>query len=369
MNLPAPPPNLRAALCHDWLTGMRGGERVLELLADAFPDAPVYTLIHNPGSVSERITRHPIHTSPLQHMPGVFEHYRNFLPFMPLLINRLKPAADLDVLVSTSHCVAKSIRTAPATKHICYCFTPMRYAWLFHEDYFPHPVKRALLQPVLAVLRRWDRRTAKRVDHFVAISEHVRNRIQTFYGREADVVYPPTDTEYFHPDATPREAFDFIISALVPYKKVDLAVRAYTRSGYPLKIMGSGSGLAALQRIAGPNITFLGRQSDAVLREHYRRCRFLIFPGEEDYGIVPVEAMACGTPVIAYGKGGATETITENISGIFFPEQTEDSLIAAVNKAAAHTWDPAAIRACAERFDVPHFLQGLFDILERVVRT
>jgi len=364
MSPPAFPP-LNAGLCHDWLTGMRGGERVLELLCDAYPDAPLFTLIHSPGSVSDRIASHPIHTTPLQRIPGIFESYRNYLPVMPLMVRFWKPPADLDVLVSTSHCVAKSIRTAPGTRHICYCFTPMRYAWLFHEEYFPHPVKRALLKPVLAVLRAWDKRTAARVHRFVAISEHVRERIQRFYGRDCDVVYPPADTGYFHPVDAPREDYDFIISALVPYKKVDLAVRAYTRSGHPLKIMGSGSGLDALKALAGPNIEFLGRQPDDILRQHYQRCRFLLFPGEEDYGIVPVEAMACGTPVIAYRRGGATETVEDGVSGLFFDEQTEDSLLAAVHQAEAHPWDRRAIRARAETFDLQNFLTGLARVIAK----
>lgn len=353
----------KAGLCHDWLTGMRGGERVLELLADAFPEAPIYTLLHNPGSVSERIESHPIHTSPLQRIPGIFDHYRMFLPIMPWMIRSWKPSSDLEVMISTSHCVAKGIRTAPHTRHICYCFTPMRYAWLFHQDYFPHPAKRLLLKPVLSALRVWDKRTTNRVDHFVAISEHVRSRIQEFYGREADVVYPPADTDFFQLSDTPREEFDFLISAMVPYKKVDLAIRAYTESGYPLKVMGTGSGLPELKKLAGPNIEFLGRQSDEVLRDHYQRCRFLIFPGEEDYGIVPVEAMACGTPVIAYGRGGVTETVLDGETGLFFEQQTPAALNQALEQARTLRWDRARIRRQAEQFDIQHFLDGMSAII------
>jgi glycosyltransferase involved in cell wall biosynthesis len=350
---------IKAGLCHDWLTGMRGGERVLELLADAFPDAPIYTLIHNPGSVSDKITSHPIHPTPLQKVPGIFDSYRNYLPFMPLMTKAWKPPQDLDVMISTSHCVAKSIRSAPGTRHICYCFTPMRYAWLFHEDYFPHPLKRALLKPVLASLRLWDRATANRVDQFVAISKHVQARISQFYARESVVVYPPADTNFFYPSPGPREGFDFLISAMVPYKKVDLAIRAYTQNGYPLKVMGSGSGLEDLKKIAGPNIEFLGRQSDEVLRSHYQKCRFLIFPGEEDYGIVPVEAMACGTPVIAYGRGGVTETVVSGETGLFFEPQTPDALNSCLREAATISWNRDHIRKRAERFDVKHFLDGM----------
>lgn len=359
------PAGLKVGLCHDWLTGMRGGERVLELLADAFPDAPIHTLIHNPGTVSDRIESHPIRTTPLQKLPGIHDHYRNFLPLMPLMTRFWKPPADLDLMISTSHCVAKSVRTSPSTRHVCYCFTPMRYAWLFHQDYFPHPVKRALLKPVLALLRRWDRATAPRVDQFVAISEHVRERIREYYGREAEVVYPPADTAFFSPSDEPRGDYDFLVSAMVPYKKVDLAVRAYTASGHPMKVMGAGSGLEDLKRIAGPNIEFLGRQPDDVLREHYRKCRFLIFPGEEDYGIVPVEAMACGTPVIAYGKGGVTETVIQGETGWFFDDQTPEALQKAVNEAAGIDWDRAAIRRRAGHFDDRRFLEGMAAVVRQ----
>ncbi len=366
----APAHNLNVALCHDWLTGMRGGERVLELLCDIFPDAPIYTLLHVPGSVSERIASHSIVSSRLQGVRDIANRYRHFLPVMPLLVRGWKPAPDLDLIISTSHCVAKSIRPGgPKTRHICYCFTPMRYAWLFHEEYFPHPVKRALLKPLLGLLRFWDKWTAKRVHRFIAISEHVRDRIQRFYGRESEVVYPPADTDFFCPADIPREKFDFIVSALVPYKKVDLAVRAYTRSGYTLKIMGAGSGLDALKAIAGPNIKFLGRQDDEVLRDHYRRCRFFIFPGEEDYGITPVEAMACGTPVIAYAKGGVTETVLHAQTGWFFHEQTEDELIAAVETAARRSWDSARIRKRAEEFDVATFLDGMAEAVRSELPT
>jgi glycosyltransferase involved in cell wall biosynthesis len=360
---------IQAGLCHDWLTGMRGGERVLELLADRYPEAPIYTLLHNPGTVSDRIASHPIHTSPLQRIPGIADHYRNFLPVMPWMTRAWKPPSDLDLLISTSHCVAKAIRTAPETRHVCYCFTPMRYAWLFHEEYFPNPVKRTLLAPVLAGLRAWDKTVSSRVDRFVAISEHVRKRIHDFYGREADVVYPPADTEFFSPDDTPRQEFDFLISAMVPYKKVDLAIRAYTESGYPLKVMGAGSGLEALQQIAGANIEFLGRQPDETLREMYRSCRLLIFPGEEDYGIVPVEAMACGTPVVAYGRGGALETVEDNITGVFFHEQSPESLWCAVEEAAAMDWDRTLIRNRAEMFNTSTFLDGMARVVAEVMRS
>jgi glycosyltransferase involved in cell wall biosynthesis len=245
----------------------------------------------------------------------------------------------------------------------------MRYAWLFHGDYFPNPIKRALLAPLLAGLRRWDRATSSRVDRFVAISRHVQERIQRFYGRESDVVYPPANTDYFTPGTESRQEYDFLISAMVPYKRVDLAIRAYTESGYPLKVMGTGSGLADLKRLAGPNVEFLGRQPDDVLREHYRTCRFLLFPGEEDYGIVPVEAMACGTPVIAYRKGGATETVVEGETGWFFDDPLPEALWCAVEEASNRDWDAPRIRKRAERFDERQFMAGLGDVVRSVMTS
>jgi len=369
-SFPATWSSLNVTLCHDWLTGMRGGERVLEILCAGFPRAPIRTLIHNPASICATINAHPIHTSWLQHVPGIFAQYRRYLPTFPATIGAQPPAAG-DLLISTSHCVAKGLRTRPGTRHLCYCFTPMRYAWTFHDEYFHgQTAKRLLATPLLAALRHWDRRAATRVDRFVAISEHVRERIQRFYNRDADVVYPPVDTVRCTPATSPSPdsgRFDLIVSALVPYKRVDLAVRTYTRLGFPLKVVGIGGDLATLRAHAGPTIEFLGWLDDPAVLDLYRRCRMLIFPGEEDFGIVPVEAQACGKPVVAYRKGGALETIRENTSGVFFDEQTVDSLAAAVQSAAARPWDPAAIRAHAETFGTHRFINGLAASIEKTL--
>lgn len=361
--------SLKVVLCHDWLTGMRGGERVLELLCEAFPDAPIYTLIHNPKAVSDTINRHPIHTSWLQAIPGIGRYYRNFLPFFPSAIGRFRvPEADL--IISTSHCVAKGLKPRPGMPHLCYCFTPMRYAWLFLDEYLGgNPLKKALARPVLAWLRRWDFRASRRVTRFVGISSHVQARIAMFYRREADIVYPPVDLARWTPDFKPAGDFDLIASALVPYKKIDLAVSAYTCSGRTLKIVGTGTEYAALKAVAGPNIEFLGWQSDADLLELYRRCRLLVFPGEEDFGIVPLEAQACGRPVVAFGRGGALETVKDGVSGVFFDQQTPQSLQAAVERCAARTWNPAAIRAHAETFSIQSFIDGLAISIEKARGT
>lgn len=351
--------DLRAVLAHDWLNGMRGGERVLEWLCRGFPKAPICTLLRKPGAVSQDIESHDIHTSWLQRVPGIQRGYRYFLPLFPGAIERLR-APEADLLISTSHCVAKGLIPPKGARHLCYCFTPMRYAWVFYEEYFGgSSLKKRLLEPRLAKLRDWDRRVSDRVDHFVTLSRHVQDRIRRFYDREATVVYPPVDTGFFTPAAVEPGGFDLVVSALVPYKCIELAVRAYTWLEYPLKIVGTGTEYKRLRALAGPTIEFLGWRSDAEIRELYRGCRCLVFPGEEDFGIVPVEAQACGRPVIAFARGGALETVQENVSGVFFKEQTEQALLAAVEEAASRRWDTAAIRAHAEQFAPQAFLDGL----------
>lgn len=353
-------------ICHDWLTGMRGGERVLDVLCKGFPNAPIVTLVHNPEAISDVINAHSVTTSWLQHVPGIMERYRVFLPFFPATIERLAPAQS-QVLISTSHCVAKGLRAGPGTKHLCYCFTPMRYAWTFQQEYFlGKPLRALLARPLFAALRKWDRKVSVRVDRFVAISQHVRNRINRFYGREADVVYPPVDTDRLTPGSASHSGFDLIVSALVPYKRNDLAVRAYTQAGHSLKIVGVGGELDALRQVAGPNIEFLEWQADETILELYRTCRMLVFPGEEDFGIVPLEAQACGRPVCAFARGGALETVRDGVTGVFFAEQTVTSLLDAVERCAQTRWDPGAIRAQAETFDVQRFIDGMEDSLQKL---
>ena len=271
---------LRVALVHDWLTGMRGGEKCLEVLCRAFPDATLHTLIHRKGALSPPIEAMDIRTSPLQHVPGVFNHYRKLLPFMPMAARTLAPRG-VDLVISLSHCVAKSVRVPAGVPHVCYCFTPMRYAWQGRDDYLESwnekPLRRALAKTLLGRMRNWDRATAGRVSHFVAISETVRDRISRCYGRESRVIQPPVDTEFYRPDpagqADRRKAPYLVVSALVPYKKIDQAVTACSFAGRKLVVIGEGPERAALQRVAGPQVTFLGWQSDEVVRDHYRRCR------------------------------------------------------------------------------------------------
>ena len=359
---------MRVALAHDWLTGMRGGERVLEYFCRAFPDATLSTLISNPASVSDTIRSHSINASPLNRIPGIAKSYRNFLPLMPAAARMLQiPQADL--LISASHCVAKSFRKPRGSKHVCVCFTPMRYAWTFFGEYFGGSrAKAALAKPLLAALRNWDKAKSDEVDSFIAISQHVADRIKRFYGRDSQIVYPPVDLCRCVPADAPREheQYDLIVSALVPYKRVDLAVELYTRKGWRLKVVGTGGEFERLKQMAGPTVEMFGPLSDAEIVALYQRCRMLVFPGEEDYGIVPLEAQACGRPVAAFGRGGALETIADGTSGVFFSEQTLESLEDAVTRCAAVDWNSAAIRAHAENFGPAQFIAGIAKAVEKV---
>jgi glycosyltransferase involved in cell wall biosynthesis len=368
----------RVVLVHDWLTGMRGGEKCLEVLCRRWPRAPLYTLLHRAGSVSGVIEDRLPHTSFLQRLPAAHRYYRYLLPLMPLAARwRLPPC---DIVISLSHCVAKAAQAPRGVPHICYCFTPMRYAWHMRESYFggerTKGLKARLVDRLLAALRDWDRRTAERVSHFVAISRTVQARITECYGRTSDVIYPPVDTEFYCPAPVPREDFYLVVSAFAPYKRLDLAIAACRRMGRRLAIIGTGQDEARLRALAGPDVQLLGWQSDDVIRSYLRRCRALLFPGEEDFGIVPVEANACGTPVIAFGRGGATETIVplggrREPTGVWFEEQTADCLaeaLGAFEKAAGHI-SPAAARRQALRFDRRRFPGELFGYLERVLHS
>ena len=365
----------RAVLVHDWLTGMRGGEKCLEVLCRRWPEARLFTLLHKRGSVSPAIEALGIQTSLLQFLPHVHRYYRYLLPIVPLAVEswRLPPC---DILVSLSHCAAKSVRPPQGVPHICYCFTPMRYAWHMREAYFGRErgLKARVVDRLLGVLREWDRRTTSRVTHFIAISQTVRQRIAECYGRESTVIYPPVDTEFYTPSAVPREDYYLAVSAFAPYKRLDLAIEACNRLRQRLVIIGSGQDEARLRSLAGPTVKFLGWQPDEAIRDHLRRCRALIFPGEEDFGIVPVEGNACGTPVIAFGRGGATETIVppggrEAPTGIWFMEQRVESLIDAIEdfSKSVSAFAPALLRRRARQFTASRFERELFTYIDSIV--
>ncbi len=369
----------RVALVHDWLTGMRGGEKCLEVLCRRWPQAQLFTLLHRNGSVSSAIEGLQRTTTFLHHLPGVSRYYRYLLPAMPLAAATWSlPPCDL--VVSFSHCVAKSARPPRDVPHVCYCFTPMRYAWHMRDSYFGKDrvsgLKARLLGRLLAELRDWDRRTADAVTHFIAISRTVQQRIRECYDRQSSVIYPPVDTDFYCPAPVARSDYYLAVSAFAPYKRLDLAIAACNRLQRPLVIIGTGQDAHRLKRLAGPTVQFLGWQTDEQIRNHMRRCRALLFPGEEDFGIVPVEAQACGAPVIAFGRGGVTETVVPHSSrreptGVFFAEQTAESLLDAMSLFESHVQDFAAVpaRRQALRFNATRFREELFGYLDGVLQS
>jgi len=344
----------RVALVHDWLTGMRGGEKVLEVLAEIFPQADLYTLFHFPGSVSPALESLPIRTSFLQRAPFVRRAYRHYLPLFPRAIGSFD-LRDYDWVISSSHCVAKGVR-APAGRHLCYCHTPMRYVWDRFDDYFgagrAGGWRRAAARRLAPRLRAWDRRTAAGVDRFIASSAHVAGRIRACYGRSSVVLRPPVDTRRFQIGGPARGDSFLVVAALVPYKRVDVAVRAFSGSGRRLRIAGDGPERRRLERLAGPEVAFLGRIDDATLAGEYRRCRALVVPGVEDAGITPLEAMACGRPVIALDRGGVPEVV-EPATGVLYSGDEPAALRAALDafERVEAAFEPAALRQHAERFD------------------
>ncbi len=301
---------MKVAIVHDWLTGMRGGEKCLEAFCEIYPEADIFTLLHLPGSVSEAIERHSIRTSPLQWIPGAGRGYRHLLPLMPTAV-RMLPLEGYDFILSSSHCVAKGARGGRDACHISYCHTPMRYAWSGYEEYRSRlgGAARRLFPRVVEYLRRWDNEANKGVHEFIANSRTVAERIRRYYGREADVLYPPVDTEFYRPADGRASEYYLMVTAFAPYKRVDIAVEAFGRLGRPLKVAGAGQEFERVRAMAKPNVEFLGWQDDETIRELYRGCRAFIFPGEEDFGITPLEAQACGRPVLALGAGGALETV------------------------------------------------------------
>jgi glycosyltransferase involved in cell wall biosynthesis len=353
---------MRVAVIHDWLTGMRGGERVLEALLELYPSATIYTLFHQRGSVSPGIESHPVVTSWLDRIPGIYRYYRNLLPLFPVAIESWD-LTGFDLVISSSHAVAKGVRCGKAL-HICYCHTPMRYVWDAEEDYDFSLARKAVMAMVRSPLRRWDVDCAARVDHFIANSRFVRDRIRKYYGRDADVVHPPIDTTFFRPSRSGRDNFYLAAGALVPYKRFDLAIEVFNKLGKRLVIAGTGPGLDTLREMANSNIEFHGWVTDDELRRLYQSARALVFPGREDFGMIPVEAQACGCPVIAYRGGGSLETVQDGLSGIFFAEQTADHMICTIEKFETLLWSEDRVRHQVEMFSREAFKTRIRKILD-----
>jgi glycosyltransferase involved in cell wall biosynthesis len=345
---------MKAAIVHYWLLNMRGGEKVLEALCRLLPDADIFTLFYDPRRVSSTIRSHRITTSFLQPLRG---HHRSLLPLMPMALENFD-LRGYDLIVSSESGPAKGIIVPSGARHICYCHTPMRYLWdlypAYRNEWTRSRVKRALMTPLTNYLRLWDYASAARVDEFIANSENVRRRIAKTYRREASVIFPPVAVETFY--SKPSEDYYLIVSELVAYKRIDAAVRIFSQSGRRLKIAGDGPEAAALKRIATPNIEFCGRVTDDQLRELYARCRAFLMPGEEDFGITAVEALASGKPVIALARGGALETVP-GFGGLLYPEATDDGLRAAIEQwdSREQDLDAAALQTWASRFSESEF--------------
>ncbi len=359
------------ALVHDWLTGMRGGEKVLEAIARQFPRAPIHTLFHFPGSVSRELESHPIRTSFLQGAPGLRRHYRHYLPLFPAAVE------DLDVrgarlVVSTSHCVAKGVVPDPDALHVCYCHTPMRYAWDQERAYFPRrtgPVAR-LRAWILSGLRLWDVASVPRVDLFLANSSWVARRIRRYYGRTAEVLHPPVETDFFTPGEEERGEFALVVSALSPYKRVDVAVEACRQAGVDLRIVGDGPERGRLERLAGPTTRFLGRVDDESLRSLYRRAAFVLQPQVEDFGITAVESLACGTPVVAQGAGGVLDIVRPGEDGLLAPEGCDaNSLAERIDKSREMLFNKLNLRERAKEFSSHRFRERFRSLLASAART
>ncbi|NOJ47684.1 glycosyltransferase [Bradyrhizobium archetypum] len=352
---------MKVAIIHYWLVGMRGGEKVIEALCEMYPQADIFTHVYVPELVSDRIRRHRIIPSYINSLPRAARMYKSYLPLMPLALEQLD-LRGYDLVISSESGPSKGVIPSPGALHVCYCHTPMRYIWNMYHDYRDSAgrMTRLLMPPLSHYLRMWDVSSASRVDSFVANSATVANRIQRYYGRESVVIHPPVDTDAFS-IAAPSELGDYYLMAgeLVSYKRPDLAVRAFNEMGLKLVVIGSGEMLDEIRRIAGPTISVMGSQPFDVLKKHYSRCRALIFPGEEDFGMVPVEAMASGRPVVAFARGGATETVAKGVSGVFFGEQTVEAICKAVASLADLECDPYKIATHARQFGREQFFNKM----------
>jgi glycosyltransferase involved in cell wall biosynthesis len=372
-------PEVRVALVHDWLTGMRGGEKVLEQFAALYPEAPIYTLFHFPGSVSAALESHPIHTSFLQRAPGLRRGYRRYLPLFPTAIEDFD-LSGFDLVISSSHCVAKGIVPPPGAWHVCFCHTPMRYAWDQEHAYFPRRRGAAarLRSLALTALRAWDAAAAPRVDLFIANSTFVAERIRRYYGRAAEVVAPPVAVDFFTPgppaaagggDGGGRAgSYALMVSALAPYKRVDLAIDACRQAGIELRVVGDGPERERLERRAGSGTQLLARVGDAELRDLYRGARLFVQPGVEDFGIASVEALACGTPVVAAGRGGVLDVVEDGRHGVLYDERGGAAgLAGAIDKALRMGFNPLDLRSKAESFAAKNFVDRVKPLLSRRV--
>ena len=358
---------MRIAIVHYRFVGMRGGEKVIEALCELYPEADIFTHVYRPDAVSPVIRRHKVTTSFINRLPASHRLYKNYLPLMPLALENLD-LRGYDLVISSESGPTKGIVPPADATHICYCHSPMRYVWNMYHDYRERSglLTRMMMPPIAHYMRNWDALSATRVDHFVANSKTVARRIQSYYRRDSDVIFPPVDTKEFQAvEASELGDYYLMVGELVSYKRPDLAVEAFNRMGKKLVIIGGGELLPKIKAMAGPTVSVLGPQPFSALRHHYARCRALMFPGEEDFGIVPVEAMASGRPVIAYGRGGATETVVADKTGVFFDTQSVEAMIDAIERLERMDIDPVAISGHAQSFGKNVFTEKMKAYVDR----
>jgi len=358
---------MKVALVHDYLNQMGGAERVVLAFHEIFPDAPLYTSIYDPRRVDPAFQKMDIRTSFMQKLPLVKKHHQPFLPLYPFAMERLD-LRGFDLVLSSSSAFGKAIITRPETVHICYCHTPMRWCWNY-EEYIERErldrISRTILPFLMTGLRIWDQMSSMRVDHFIANSPAVAERIQKYYRRDAVVIPPPVEASRFAFDpATNVEEYLLIVSRLLPYKRIDLAIEACNRLQLPLVIIGSGRDEKRLKHMAGPTIRFMGQLSDTQILQYYAHCRAFILPGEEDFGITPLEAQASGRPVIAYGVGGALASVIDGVTGTFFYAQTVESLAEVLESFDERKYDPQSARNNALEFDMPRFHRRILQFIQ-----
>ncbi len=373
---------MKLAIVCDWLTGMRGGERCLDAVCEIYPQADIFTLVHIKNAISSRIESHKIKTSFIQKLPGKIENFRRYLPLFPHAVRQFD-LRGYDLVLSFSHCVAKGAKVPAGIAHICYCHTPVRYAWHMRDEYlgkYKGP-KRMFAEKALDYLKHWDQKNSTRITHFIANSQTVRQRIRYAYDSDSTVICPPVECDRFRISEADDDYY-LIVSAMVPYKRIDLAITAFNSLNKNLLIVGNGPELDNLKALSGSRISFVEKADDKQVAEYMQRCRALIFPGVEDFGIVPLEAQACGKPVIAFGKGGALETVIDcertqnqptwqNATGLFFYEQTPDSLQKAIHKfeQIKEKFNPQACRKNAERFDRHIYQQAIKNYITNVTTS
>ncbi len=358
---------MKVAILHDYLNQLGGAERVLEEFLALFPDAPIFTLFYDETRTQKKFSHRTIYTSFLQHIPFVIGHHRYAIPLMPFASDRLV-VRDFDLVISSSSGYAKGFAVDPTIRHINYCYTPLRYAW---EEYYLDTHKtyswmKQALSPTLTSLKAWDMRASARPHEMYTISNYIAGKIERYYGKTVPVLYPPARTDFFRPTAQ-KEDFYLAAGRMLHYKRFDLVIEAFNRLGKPLKVIGSGPEYKNLKAMAGQTIEFLGNVSDETLRDYYSMSRALIFPQKEDFGLVAVEALSCGTPVIAFREGGGPqEIITEGENGLFFDEQSVESLVAAVRSFETNSFSPEACRGSAARFSPEEFRNGILGIINKV---